>query len=86
MPSEYIRWIGIATLHLIYTARPEKYGESNYATLIASCLNVCRIVCWLEKTWASEKVGEIIGGAKAFVMYKIADVQQIQPKKVNISY
>lgn len=83
--SEYIRWIGVATLNLIYTSRPEKFGESNYTLLIASCLNVCRIVCWLEKPWATEKIGEIIGGAKAFIMYKISDIQQLQPRKVIVS-
>lgn len=82
---KWLEEIGTTVVNLIYAEKPEKYDDLNYIGLITTAFNILKIITEIEKEWAVEKLGELLGASKSFIMYGIPDTHRLPPQKVMVS-
>lgn len=85
IPEDYLKVIGKTIIHLIFTTKPETFGEGNYCLQMTSALNICRFLCLTDKDWSSEYLGDILGASRSLMMRGLPDIAPLAVQKVMIS-
>ncbi|XP_038119587.1 HEAT repeat-containing protein 6 [Culex quinquefasciatus] len=77
--------IGDAVLGLAFRVKVDVLPEASFYSLVISTFNCLRLVAVQQEEWLGEHLGQLLGLAKAYVMYGIPGINQLTPQKVMVS-
>uniref|UniRef100_A0A1Q3FXF7 HEAT repeat-containing protein 6 n=1 Tax=Culex tarsalis TaxID=7177 RepID=A0A1Q3FXF7_CULTA len=77
--------VGDAILGLAFRVKPDVLPEASFYSLVVSAFNCLRLVAVQQEEWLGENLGQLLGLAKAYMMYGIPGINQLSPGKVMVS-
>ncbi|XP_058462636.1 HEAT repeat-containing protein 6 [Malaya genurostris] len=83
--EKYIPLIGDSVLSIAFRLKSDILPEPSFYSLMVSVLNCLRLVSIRHDEWLTEHLGQLLGVAKAYMMYGIPGVKQLPPQRIMVS-
>ncbi|XP_055629394.1 HEAT repeat-containing protein 6 [Toxorhynchites rutilus septentrionalis] len=83
--EKYFASIGDSVLSLVFRLKSDILSETSFYSLMISALNCLRLVSVQREDWLDSHIGQLLGIAKAYMMYGIPSVNQLTPHKIMVS-
>ncbi|XP_058828789.1 HEAT repeat-containing protein 6 [Topomyia yanbarensis] len=83
--EQYLPLIGDSVLSITFRIKSDILSESSFYSLMVSAINCLRLVSVQQEEWLVEHLGQLLGVAKAHMMYGIPGVNHLPTQRIVVS-
>jgi Domain of unknown function (DUF4042) len=80
--NEYLEIIGRLLIKFTYNFKSSEILDSDFIIIMTYTMSSLKFICQANGEFSTEHVGELIGISRAFIMFRLGDVEHIPPVKV----
>lgn len=73
-------------LDILYAAKEDELGHSNYCSLMRSAITSCRYIGYSNKLWCLEHIGELLGICVATILFGLPGFNCTVPQIIQSSH
>lgn len=73
-------------LDILYSAKEDELGHSNYCSLMRSAITSCRYIGFSNKLWCLEQIGDLLGVCVATILFGLPGFSSAVPQIVQSSH
>lgn len=83
--EDELKAIGQLLISFVTSFNPDDFPEHDFVSIITSSLNSLKFVAQMDSEFTTERIGELLGITRSFILYSIPDISQQPPSKIASS-